>query len=214
MSIRVDGQLVRLTNGDFQDLVEGPASSPALQEVLAVPGMAEALDAARSPLVVLHVAVAGRGTILSHQGWVTPDAIALLLHVREGERQLMALPPTLLASSLARLLRLGPRTTGERASRAVDSGLLADLFADTEILRRSAFDTLAVDVAWNASLSWRGGDRWMCGLDSTGGAGGPGGLWLVAGDKDAPRLQPVTATDIWRRLTTLLLGIDAPQLAS
>ncbi|MFZ5870524.1 MAG: hypothetical protein ACOYXW_08370 [Actinomycetota bacterium] len=71
-----------------------------------------------------------------------------------------------------------------------------------------------MDVAWNVGLSWRGGDRWMCGLDGTGGADGPGGLWLVAGDDDAPRLEPVTATDIWRRLTTLLLGTDAPQLAS
>lgn len=209
MSVRVDGRVVRLTEDDFQDLVDGPTSLPALREALAVPGVPEALEAVRSPMAVLAVVVAGRGNVMSHHLWVTPDAVALLLQVREGERQLMALPPTLLASSLARLLRLGPRATGERAPRAVDSMLLPDLFAGTEILRRSAFDALAADVAWNVGMSWADGDRWIGGLDGRRGLDGLGGLWLVAGNEDAPRLEPVTATDIWRRLTRFLVAVDA-----
>ncbi len=47
----------------------------------------------------------------------------------------------------------------------------------------------------------------MSGLD------GKSGLWLVAGDEAAPRLEPTTATDLWRRLTTLLAGVDDPHLA-
>lgn len=215
MSIRVDGGVVRLTDTDFQDLVRGEAA-PSLADALSVPGVPEALDAVRSPLAVLNVAVAGRSRLLSHQAWVTPDAVALLLDVREGERQLMALPPALLASGLARLLRLGPRRVAERApARAdgavlaarADSAVLADLFSATEVLRRSAFETLDVDLAWNLGLSWPGGDRWLSGLD------GKDGLWLVAGDEAAPRLEPSTATDVWRRLTTLLVGVDAPLAA-
>ncbi len=206
MSIRVDGRVVRLTDTDFQDLVRGEAA-PSLADALSVPGVPEALEAVRSPLAVLNIAVAGRSHLLSHQAWVTPDAVALLLDVREGERQLMALPPALLASGLARLLRLGPRRVAERAPGEADGAVLADLFSATEILRRSAFETLDVDLAWNLGLSWPGGDRWMSGLD------GRDGLWLVAGDEAAPRLEPSTATDVWRRLTTLLVGVDAPQLA-
>jgi hypothetical protein len=207
VSIRVDGRVLRLTDDDFQDLVRGETSSPSLADALALPGVPEALEAVRSPLAVLNVAVAGRGHIQSHQAWITPDAVALLLDVREGERQLMALPPALLASGLARLLRLGPRRVAARAAHEVDGEELADLFAETEILRRSAFDTLAVDLAWNLGLSWSGGDRWMSGVD------GSRGLWLVAGDEAAPRLEPSTATNVWRRLTTLLVGIDEPQPA-
>lgn len=207
MSLRVDGRVLRFTEGDFQDLVLGEESSPSLADALAVPGVPEALKAVRSPLAVLNVAVAGRNRLLSHQAWVTRDTVALLLDVREDERQLMALPPTLLASGLARLLRLGPRRVAERSRCTVDGSALADLFSETEILRRSAFETLEVDLAWNLGLSWPGGDRWMSGVD------GRSGLWLVAGDEAAPRLEPTTATDLWRRLTTLLVGVDEPQLA-
>lgn len=200
MSIRVDGSVLRLTEPDFQGLVDGEASSCSVAE--GVPGLPEALEAVRSPLAVLHVAVSGRDHLLSHQAWVSREAVALLLDVRDGERQLMAQPPALLASGLARLLRLGPRQVDERTPAEVDAEVLADLFAETEILRRSAFETVAADRAWSLGLSWRGGDRWMSGVDTV------AGLWLVAGDEVAPRLEPTTATDIWRRLTTLLAGID------
>ncbi len=141
MSIRVDGRVLRLTDTDFQDLVLGEATPSrrdalavpdALADALAVPGVPEALEAVRSPLAVLNVAVTGRSRLMSHQAWVTPDTVALLLDVREGERQLMALPPALLASGLARLLRLGPRRVAERSRCTVDGSALADLFSETE----------------------------------------------------------------------------------
>jgi len=202
MSVRVAGPVLRLADTDFESLVRGEQGSPALSEALSVPGVPGALDAVRAPAAVAHVAVAGPTRLATHRAWVTRDTATLLLDVDGDMRQLMPMPPALLASGLARLLRLGPRRVGGRTARAVDAEVAADLFAEAEIVRRSAFDLVGADVAWNLCLSWPGGDRWLSGVD------GREGLWLFGGSETAPRLEPTTSTYLWRRLTTLLPRVD------
>lgn len=201
MSIEVHDRVIRLDESAFQSLVAGGQDTVPQQQALAVPGVGEALEAVRAPLAVINVDVTSPAVHQTHRVWVDPEAAALLLTVHGDERQLLAAPPALLASGLARVLRIGPRRVGARAPRPVEPDVLADLYSETEILRRSAFDALAADLAWSIGLSSAGEDRWLSAVD------GPDGLWLVAGDEHAPRLEPVTATEVWRRLTTLLRGL-------
>jgi hypothetical protein len=215
MSIEVHDRVIRLDEKAFQTLVAGKQDTVPQQQALAVPGVGEALEAVRAPLAVINVDVTSRAVHQTHRAWVDPEAAALLLAVHGDERQLLAAPPALLASGLARVLRIGPRRVGARAPRPAEPEVLADLYSETEILRHSAFDALAAggaaadgtaggvaaDLAWSIGLSSAGEDRWLSAVD------GPDGLWLVTGDEHAPRLEPVTATDVWRRLTTLLRGL-------
>ena len=199
MSIEVHEGAVRLDRGSFQELLDGADVPP---ELLEVTGVAEALAAVRSPAVVIHVDIASRGVQQTHRVWVDGEMAAMLLAVRDEEHQLVAVPPAFLASGLARVLRIGPHRTDERASRAVEEDVVADLFADSDILRASALETLGADFAWNLGLSWPDGDRGLCVVD------GREGSWIVTGDEEQTCLEPATSTDIWRRLTTLLEGID------
>jgi hypothetical protein len=220
MSIEVHDRVIRLDEKAFQGLVAGGQDTLAQQQALAVPGVGEALEAVRAPLAVVNIDVSSPAVHQTHRAWVDPEAAALLLAVHGDERQLLAAPPALLASGLARVLRIGPRRVGARAPQPAEPDVLADLYSETEILRRSAFDALAAggavhrspdggtagsgvaaDFAWSIGLSSAGEDRWLSAVD------GPDGIWLVAGDEHAPRLEPVTATEVWRRLTTLLRGL-------
>jgi hypothetical protein len=213
MSIEVHDRVIRLDELAFQTLVAGKEDTVPQQQALAVPGVTEALEAVRAPLAVVNVDVTSPAVHQTHRAWVDPEAVALLLAVHGDERQLLAAPPALLASGLARVLRIGPHRVGARAPRSAEPDVLADLYSETEILRRSAFDALAAggtdgtaggvaaNLAWSIGLSSAGEDRWLSAVD------GPDGLWLVAGDEHAPRLEPVSATEVWRRLTTLLRGL-------
>lgn len=184
------GTVLRLTAAEFQRLVEDEHDSPL------APG---AVTAVCDPLVVGTVDVTGQHGLVRHHVWVGETTAALLLHVTGDQHQLMALPPSLVPSGLARVLRIGPRKVGDREPRSADPAQLGGLFATDEVLRRSALGALSCRLAWQVALSWEapGQDRWLAGLD------GREGLWLVTGDERAPRLTPVTATDVWRRLSTL-----------
>lgn len=197
MRIEVNSGAVRLDRESFQQLVRGTEASEALE----VPGVPEALQAVRSPSIVINIDVAGPTGLHTHRVWVDAEMAAMLLAVRDEEHQLIAVPPAFVASGLARVLRLRPHKVGVRESREVEEEVIADLFAGNDILRASAFETLAAGFAWNLGLSWPDGDRWLSVVV------GRDGAWIVTGDENQPRLQPATSTYIWRRLTTLLAGL-------
>lgn len=200
MRIDVDDQVIRLDRAGFDELV-GEAERPEDSAALRVPGVPQAISAVRNPVVQLNVDVAGHAAVQTHRVWVDHDMAAFLLAVHDGEHQLMAVPPALVAAGLARVLRVGPQPVGPRAARAVDAELLADLFHPDELRRGSAFTILDLDFAWNLALVWPGGERWL--------AVGQGrqGAWRVTGEGEHLELVPTNGTEIWRSLTGLLSGL-------
>ena len=108
MTLVVHDRVVRLTMPDFEALVADELAEPVRREALDVPGMDEALDAVREPMLVLQIdLVVTRGGRM-HLGWAGADALALLLPVDGEVWQLMALPVDQLAVSLARIVGLAP----------------------------------------------------------------------------------------------------------
>lgn len=202
MTGRLVGDAIRLDLTSFDKLVGGAH----LPEVLSRPGVPEALAAVREPAAVLGVDVAGRRLVQTHRAWIDHDVACMLLAVHGDEHQLAVVPPDLLAARLGRVLRLGPRKVGPRERRRVDRALVRDLFHDDEGVRLSAFEVLGCDLAWNLGLTWPGGDLALCILDARA-EDRLGGCWLVVAVDEDVLLRPVTTTQVWRWLTTLLADV-------
>ena len=203
MTIEVRDGAVRLDPEDWRALVEGGAPAlgrhPELAEVL---GIAEAVHAARSPVVQLQLDVASADLHTRHHAWIDREAVALLAQVTGEKHQLLPMPPAFLAGALARLVGLGPRRTAEREPRAIDQELLDDLFLDHDLRRASAHQLLGTRHAWMLATSAPdAGHRLAVVVDDD-------GDWLVAPSPDGWQLVPTTATVLWRRLTSLLLDLD------
>lgn len=210
LSLDPETSTVRLDDAGFQALVEASsgtghqdAERPAeVDAVLAEPVYAAAMRAVARPSVRVRVDVAGRARTQCHLAWVDLDTVALLLTVHDDELQLLATAPQHLAAAVARVVRLGPRKVGEREPVAVEQDVLEDLFHADEMRRLSALTVVGADLAWTLAVGWPGGERLMSVVD------GPSGLHLVEPVDDRWQLTPVTATLLWRRLTTLLPDDD------
>lgn len=208
MRVEVDAAsgVVRLDEEGFDALVraaerpEGaePEIAARLPEVLAVPGMPEALAAARHPEVEVRLDLAGRHGAQSHWMWLDLDAAAVLLQVRDRELQLVATAPQYFAAAVARVTRLGPRRVGPREPLALGSDVVEDLFHTDQMRRTSALTLAGADLAWTLSVRWDGGERQLAVVD------GENGLFEVEPLGQEWQLRPVTGTELWRLLTTAL----------
>ena len=128
------------------------------------------------------------------QGWVSHDAAALLLPVRDPadeRRVLLALHPTVVPGALAGLVDLAPREQADEREPC-PPGALAD------VARR-----------WRLVASWElaDGTRGSDGLEVI---DTPTGLWLVTGapadqPEPAPLAWPVTPTLVWRHIVRLVM---------
>jgi hypothetical protein len=204
-------------DGGVAEEVDGGVPADVLDDVLAIPGMPQALAAAHDPLVQVRIDVAGRAGRQSHWAWLDLEGCALLLAVHEDERQLLATTPQLFAAAVARVTRIGPRRTGPRQERRMPADVVEDLFHADEMRRTSAFAVAGVERAWTLSVTWGSGERQLAVID------GDEGLFRVEPGQEADgewAVSPVTATDLWRALTTVLPGDEelaadpAPQAVS
>lgn len=117
---------LRLTDEEFARLIQAEgAAAPALADVS--PGVLVALEAVQAPLAAVQVEVSSRRQVQQHQLWVNESCLGMLLDVKDEERQFNAAPPDLLPSSIARLIRLGPRRVGAREARIAEPEIVEDL---------------------------------------------------------------------------------------
>lgn len=196
------------------------------------PLLLPALAADRSPLCQLRVTLSGPDAHSLHQLWVSPEAAAVLAHVEGEQYDLFAVAPGSVHASLARLLRLGPRRRasppndpvrasvdllGEVVHAAVPADRIAALtrlFDEAPDATRTRWAAAAAAGTWRASVTevvWPGphglAGRSLTLLDS------PAGMLSAAvRSSGTVVLVPVTATDIWTILATLLPRDD--ELAS
>lgn len=201
MTLEVREGVIRLEPGDWVDLVE---SGAVPEEVASIDGVPEAITAAREPVFQLQLDVADARRRSRHHAWLAPEAVALLLQVRGDEHQLMALPPAFLAGTLARLTRLNPRKTVQHEPRAIEGDLLDDLFLDDEMRRMSAFQMLGAELAWVVATTGSENDLRLAVVEDE------AGRWLVEPGDEHVLLTQTSATEIWRRLTTLIVDTTTP----
>lgn len=159
------------------------------------------LSTMRAPLARLRLQVAGESVVQRHEGWVRREVAGLKLEVHAREYQLSAIEPQFLAAGLARVVRLGPRKVGARAAMPVEADVVDDLFHPDDMRRISALKEIGAGFAWTLAVSWPGGAVTATVVD------GEQGAFLVTGDEELT-LQPLSPTDLWRRLTTALPADD------
>jgi hypothetical protein len=155
------------------------------------PALAGALAAIVQPeLCTLELSYSGKAM----QGWMSYDAAALLLPVRddrEQRRTLLALHPTVVPGALAALVDLGPREA-----------------ADVREPRTGAVP--GVRRQWRLEAAWRlegdvaGGDGLEV-LDSA------DGLWLLTSGEGESIAWPVTPTLVWRHIVRVVMRRAAAQ---
>ncbi len=204
------------------DLTAAGVLGDAGPHPLLIPG----LTAARAPVCRLFLHVAGAAAVHLHQGWVAADAAAFLLHVREGQAELVTVGPTFTPAAVVRVLRLGPRpplgldafsthadlVEGLFAAEKRDrDNALADIRGAAAGVRRDAWEAAVADRTWRAcrvAVSWTGRDGEPAGRDvivlDT-----PAGM-LRVDRSDPPGVSalwsPTSMTSVWRALTALLPG--------
>jgi len=219
MTIEVERSVVRLTMAEFEGLAAGDLPEDARLRVLGVPGMPEALAGVREPLLVLQVDLVVAAGGRTHFGWVGAEALALLLPVDDTVWQLLALPVDQLAVSLARIVGLGPGRGGPRSPRDLAANPFDAFFSADRQIRAAALEEHGVDVAWTLGVRSQD-EEWL--MAAAAGAAGP---WLCVpapgpapGDGDAVPsggsmamvAEPVSATEIYRRFTTIVPGLLTP----
>ena len=200
---------VRLDRRAFEQLVdtEAPgARSPALAAVAADPRVRVGLDTVAEPVCRLRVAMAGADRRTEHEGWLAHDAAALLLSSADGALDFLTVDPGFLPAVLAGMLRLGPRTVGERAPVHVDEPSLGGLLDPDPGARAEAFASLAGTAA---SLAFRVDVLWSDRADEQDGRGllvldGQQGLYAFRLVDGVGELVPVTSTFVWTALCALL----------
>ncbi|WP_161937874.1 hypothetical protein [Serinicoccus chungangensis] len=235
MTLRVEGDALLVDTGTWARLAGAEEVDPELAQVAStVPGGEQALEAGRDPRAVVQVQTATPGGVFTHEAWVGEDALAVLLDLGLGEdRRLLVLPPDHLAASLARMVGLAPRShaPADREPRAVSEADLEAWFAqgeeapaDAGVPRRPADvgqgaeshgtpsvgragADLGADRAWRLVAAAVGSDDAPLMLAAVDGR--DSGLWIVGADPDL-RLVPVTPTEVWRELASVLLALTPP----
>ncbi len=132
MTIEVAEGEVHLDGAAWLSLIDGTAPAPQRDAVAGVPGMDIALEAGAEPAAVVQLDLITPGGAFTHEAWVAPEGMALLVDLGGGRRRLMALPPDHLAAGLARLVGLGPRRTPARVARDVGEDELEAWFGQDD----------------------------------------------------------------------------------
>lgn len=205
---------LRLTAQRFGELVDGPPSAQRQPELAAAgvpsadgphPLLLPGLAAVRAPVCTIQMHVAGAAAVHLHHGWVTPEAAAFLLFVREDVYEFVTVGPTFSPAAIAQILRLGPRTLAqptEPFDTTVDD--VDALFAEDTDIRQAA---VAERRAGRVVVGWAGPDgesnsRGLIVLD------GSEGLFVADPDEagGAVAWRPVDGSEVWRRIVMLLPG--------
>jgi hypothetical protein len=177
-----------------------PEASAALE---AAEGLDADLGAVTDPLVSLGLVVAGPTARLEHRIWVDAERAVAVAEVRPGTSQLLVLPPAHLAAALARLARLRPRRTGERAERRWHDERLPELVAADPTVRAAALAEAGAGHAWQLVVDWAGEERRLVGVD------GEDGPFLA--DPEAGVLRPTSNTVLYRLFATVLPPAALPE---
>lgn len=201
--------MTRLTLAEFSTF----AAAPEPPDETARP----AWEAVRAPGGRLQLDVSNRDGVAVHRAWLTPDAVALLLAVREDLHDLLTVPPDALPGLLARTVRIGPRKDPARGRRAVPPGAADDLVHTDPHRRAAAFEAAGAGdrhFAWRLQTVWPD-DATPDGLSGRGLAvlDGPDGMFSVEEDDTGGHgevLVPTTASQVWRAFTSLLPVVGAP----
>ncbi|WP_298885189.1 hypothetical protein [uncultured Serinicoccus sp.] len=237
MTLRLEGDALLVDTGTWARLAGAEQVDPELAQVAAdVPGGEQALEAGRDPRAVVQVQTATPGGVFTHEAWVGEDAVAVLLDLGRGdERRLLVLPPDHLAASLARMVGLAPRAhapadreprpvsesdleawfaQGEEApadagmpQRPVEVGQGAESHGTLSVGRAGAGESVGADRAWRLVAAAVGSDDAPLMLAAVDGR--DSGLWVVGADPDL-RLVPVTPTEVWRELASVLPALAPP----
>lgn len=198
-------------------VLDGLTVTPALQPVAA------AIASHRLRLALRRQDAGGRRTV---DGWVSPEAAVLFVVGDEDSPRgdVVAVPPTHLAGTLAPLVGLGPRprpgvetlelpvhrldsllAAGEPSDRDRLAGWLPD---ESEAEQVDALLAAATTLRWRWQLTaqWASpGHRTLLDVLDTG-----AGLWQVVVEDATARLHATTPTDVWRALAGLVLEPAAP----
>lgn len=170
--------------------------SPEVAAALESATVRRVLAARHEPLATMGLVVAGRDSLLTHRIWAGEEWAGLLLQVRTGLHQLMAVPPGHLAAALTRLARLRPRRVDVREDVPFP-GARVDELVDSDPARRApALTEAGADVAWR--LQVRTG---ATGLATTV-TDGPAGARVA--DPEGDVLRAVSNTTVYRILATAL----------
>lgn len=179
------------------------------------------LQAVVAPECQLLVQVAGPGGYAVHHGWLRPDAAAVLLQVDDTVSDLVVVPPEFIASTVHRLLALGPTPALQGGHVAVDPVVLAELIQPDAETREGALSRLISVLppewqAWGGAFADGDWCAWSARMSWTDPAGGQAGRVVVAVsneagtlevydiDDDHVQLGPTTSTRLWIELICLL----------
>lgn len=190
-AVRVDADgLAALESADSHP------SSPEVRAALESATVRRVLAASQAPLATMDLVVAGRDSRLAHRIRVGEEWAGLLLQVRSGLHQLMAVPPGHLAAALTRLVRLRPRRVDGREDLPY-AGARVDELVDSDPDRRTpALTEAGADVAWRLLVRAGGTELGTTVTD------GPAGARVA--DPEADVLRAVSNTTVYRILATAL----------
>lgn len=150
------------------------------------------------PLLTLALVVAGPEVRLEHHGTVDQTTARLRLGVRPGRTRELTEDPAHLTAALVRLTRMRPRRTPRREEVPFPAARLPELVGPEAATRRAALAEAGAGFAWHLSARWGAhGD----GVELTA-TDGPTGLFLA--DPGHDLLRPVSNTQAYRVLSTLL----------
>ena len=139
--------------------------------------------------------------MLRHRVLASPDEAVVVLGVRAGLHQVMVMPPAHVAAALARMTRMRPRPTGDRAVRRFPAAGLAALVDDDREVRLPALREVGAGFAWRLGVTWSDDERHdIAAID-----GADGLFWADPGHEV---LEPVSNTLAYRAFSTVLTAGD------
>ena len=163
--------------------------------------LASYLDTIAHAEVKLDLLVAGTSGVLRHRILAVPDEAVVVLGVRPGLHQVMALPPAHVAAALVRMTRLRPHPIGDLAIRRYPAAGLAALVDDDAQVRLNSLREVGARFAWRLSVRWTDDERHdLIAVD------GPDGLFWA--DPVEQLLRPVSSTQAYRAFSTVLTAGD------
>jgi hypothetical protein len=207
------GDRGRLEELRSSGVIEGGQPHPAL-----IPGFEAITDA----LIRLSIQMRdGNGRSERGEGWVSGEAVAILLDLPGGLCEFLVIHPIFLPAGLAKVVQLGPRLRPVAVPVQVKPELLELLTDSNPAVREAAADRLVdsapnreVESAMRAMIvglhrSWYVATEWV-GPDGTPGSRAlhvldtDAGLWVVEPRTEVSVVWPTTPTAVFRALTRLL----------
>jgi hypothetical protein len=193
--------VIRLDPSDFDAIVEAARHPGAevpdhVRQALAHDPLRDNINVILDPAAEIRLVVAGPAARLVHRGWLTDDALVLLLGVGPELLQLMKTDPASLTATLVRLTRMRPRHLPARAASDFPSVRLDELTSPDPRLRGQALTDADAGFAWHLDVASDSGRRTLTAVD--------GDLGLHFAYPQQGQLVPVTNTFCYRVLSTVL----------